>query len=231
MKIAIIPARSKSQRIKNKNTKNFSGEPIISWPIKIAKNSKIFKKVFVSTDSKKISNISKKFGAEVPFLRPKKISGNKTGILEVVKHSISLLEKKKLKFNYVCCIFATAPFINKNLIKKSFEKLRKGKYDFVFGANKIDTKYLRSFYVKNKKLNMLNNNFYSTPSKSYPDAYVDSGQFYWGTKKAWKKNKMIFSKNSSFIVLDGKKFIDINNYKDFKLAKKIAKNSGLRSVK
>ena len=91
MKIAIIPARANSKRIKNKNIINFFNKPIIYWPIQMAKKSKIFKRIFVSTDSKKISKISQKYGAEVPFLRPKKISNDKAGILEVVKHLIIFL--------------------------------------------------------------------------------------------------------------------------------------------
>lgn len=223
MNIAIIPARAKSKRIKNKNITNFFGKPIIYWPINMAIKSKLFKKVIVSTDSKKILKISKKFGAEAPFLRPKKISNDRAGILEVIKHSINFLEKKNIKFEYVCCIFATATFIDKKIIQKSFNLLKKGKFDFVFGAVKIDNKYLRSFYIRNKKLNMLSNKFYNSPLLSTTQAYIDSGQFYWGTKKAWKKNKMIFVKNSSYVPLDGKKFIDINTLKDLKLAKKFKK--------
>lgn len=223
MNIAIIPARAKSKRIKNKNITNFFGKPIIYWPINMAIKSKLFKKVIVSTDSKKILKISKKFGAETPFLRPKKISNDRAGILEVIKHSINFLEKKNIKFEYVCCIFATATFIDKKIIQKSFNLLKKGKFDFVFGAVKIDNKYLRSFYIRNKKLNMLSNKFYNSPLLSTTQAYIDSGQFYWGTKKAWKKNKMIFVKNSSYVPLDGKKFIDINTLKDLKLAKKFKK--------
>ena len=67
MKIAIIPARSGSKRIKNKNIKLFNGHPIISWSIKEAIKSKIFDKVIVSTDSTKIAKISLKYGAEIPF--------------------------------------------------------------------------------------------------------------------------------------------------------------------
>lgn len=225
MKVAIIPARENSQRIKNKNLINFFGRPMISWPISMAKRSKIFNKVIVSTDSKKIANISKKFGADIPFLRPKKISDNQTGIIEVIKHAIKNLENKKIKFKYICCIFATAPFINKKIIQRAFNLLKRGKYDFVFGANRIDSRYLRLFYLKNKKLNMLEEKFYKTPKKPYPNAYIDSGQFYWGTKRAWKKNKIIFSKNSNFISLDYRKFIDINTYKDLEAAKKIARKS------
>ena len=85
MNIAIIPARSGSKRIKNKNIKRFCKKPIIYWSIKAAIKSKVFKKIYVSTDSKKIANLSKKFGAEVPFLRSKKLS------IQVLRlHSIEL---------------------------------------------------------------------------------------------------------------------------------------------
>jgi|TARA_B100001093_G_scaffold140393_1_gene132918 pseudaminic acid cytidylyltransferase len=225
MKVAIIPARKNSRRIKNKNIINFCGKPIISWPIAMAKKSKIFDRVIVSTDSKKISNIAIKYGAEIPFLRPKNLSGSQTGIIDVIKHAITSLENKNIKFKFVCCIFATAPFIEKKIIEKAFKLLKKGNYDFVFGAQRVDSKFLRAFYIKNKNLRMLDKSFYETPKKSYPLAYVDSGQFYWGTKKAWKKSKMIFSKKSNFVILDENKFIDVNTHKDLIYTKKIAKKN------
>ena len=220
MKVAIIPARGKSKRIKNKNIINFFGKPIIYWPITVAKKSKLFSKVFVSTDDSKIATISKKFGAEIPFIRPSNISDDKSGIIEVVKHAIKNLEKNKIKFKYLCCIFATAPFINKKILIKSFNKLKRGKFDFVFGAKKIDHNHLRSFYFDKNKLKMLNEKFYSYPSQNLPKSYADTGQFYWGTKSAWKNKKIIFTSNSSFIELDSKKFKDINTYRDLKEAKK-----------
>ncbi len=224
MKVAIIPARGKSKRIKNKNIINFSGKPIIYWPITVAKKSKLFSNIFVSTDDSKIAKISKKFGAEIPFIRPSNISDDKSGIIEVMKHAIKNLEKKKIKFKYLCCIFATAPFINKKILIKSFNKLKKGKFDFVFGAKKINYNHLRAFYFNKNKLRMLNEKFYSYPSQNLPKAYIDAGQFYWGTKNAWKKKKIIFTNNSSFIELDSKKFKDINTYRDLKEAKKVGKN-------
>ena len=68
----IIPARSGSKRIKNKNIKKFFGKPLIYYSIKLALKNKKFNKVIVSTDSKKIARIAKKLGASVPFLRSKK---------------------------------------------------------------------------------------------------------------------------------------------------------------
>ena len=72
MTICVIPARSGSKRLKNKNIKSFNGKPIISYAIKIAKSSKLFSRIIVSTDCKKIKSIAEKYGAEVPFLRSKK---------------------------------------------------------------------------------------------------------------------------------------------------------------
>ena len=77
MNIAIIPARGGSKRIKNKNVKFFFNKPVIYWSIKAAKQSKLFDKIIVSTDSKKIANICKKYNVEVPFLRPKILSNDK----------------------------------------------------------------------------------------------------------------------------------------------------------
>tara|TARA_Y100001970_G_scaffold53704_1_gene68067 strand:- start:8115 stop:8816 length:702 start_codon:yes stop_codon:yes gene_type:complete len=224
MNIAIIPARGKSERIRNKNIINFFGKPIIYWPIQNAKKTNLFKKIIVSTDNKKIAKISKLYGAEVPFVRPSNISNNKTGILKVIKHCIRFLEKKKIKFKYVCCIFSTAPLLNKKILQSAYKKLLKGKYDFVFGAIKIQNHLLRSFYLNNKKIEMINSKFYSVNSQDLPNAFVDSGQFYWGTKKAWKSKNKIFGNNSSFLELNEKKFTDINEIKDLRKLKRIAKN-------
>ena len=88
MSIAIIPARSGSTRIKNKNIKIFHGKPIIAWSIIAAKKSKIFSKIVVSTDSKKIANIAKKYGAEIFFLRPKSLASNNIS-MKRTKYEIS----------------------------------------------------------------------------------------------------------------------------------------------
>ena len=94
MKIALITARANSIRIKNKNIKSFYGKPIIAYPIKVALKSKIFDKVIVSTDSRAIANISLKYGASIPFLRPK-LSPKQCWYLEVIQHTIRRILKIK----------------------------------------------------------------------------------------------------------------------------------------
>ena len=91
MNLCVIPARGGSKRIPKKNIKNFCGKPIIAWSIEQAIKSKCFDKIIVSTDDKDIAKIAKSYGAEIPFVRPKKIS----------QYLIKLLENDlwKLKMN------------------------------------------------------------------------------------------------------------------------------------
>ena len=219
MNIAIIPARKKSVRIKNKNIKIFMGKPIIYWSIKAAFQTKIFDKVIVSTEDKKISKIAKNCGAEIPFYRPRHLADGKTEIIDVVKHSIKWFKKNNIKIENVCCIFATAPLLNYKNIIKAFNILKKNDCDFVFPAT-INSKYLtRSFYLKKNKMKMINDNFYHFRSQDLPSTYHDAGQFYWGKTRTWMKKKRIFAANSKILKIPSNESVDINTLQDWKQAK------------
>ena len=92
-RLAIIPARLGSKRIKKKNIRLFYGKPIISYPITELKKTNIFDKIFVSTESKSIKLISEKFGASVDFLRPKKLSGDNIPLKDVLKNTLSIFDE------------------------------------------------------------------------------------------------------------------------------------------
>ena len=118
MTICIIPARSGSKRIKNKNIVKINGLPIIAKTIKIARQSKLFTRIIVSTDSLKIAKIAKKYGAEVPFLRSKKLSDDYTPIINVMIDAIDKIESFKEKFHF--CIYPTSILINQKDLKSAF---------------------------------------------------------------------------------------------------------------
>lgn len=216
MNIAIIPARSGSKRIRYKNVKKFLGHPIIYWSIKKAKESNIFDKIIVSTDSKRIKSIAENLGCSVPFLRPKKISGDRTGIDEVIFHSLNLLKKIKPKF--VCCISATSPLILSKDLIAGLKKIKKNKLDFVFSAAKYDYPIQRSFQFKKKKLKMLYAKYYNSNTQDLNEIFHDAGQFYWGTTDAWFNKKKIFTKNSSIIEIPNYRVQDIDTMEDWKYA-------------
>ncbi len=218
MSIAIIPARGGSKRIKNKNLRNFFGKPLISYSILAAKKSKLFKRIIVSTDDKKIKKISEKYGAEVPFLRPKNISGDKTKAQDVFIHAIRYLEREKVKFNYVCGIYPTAPLLQIKDLIQGFKKVKK--WNYVFSACKHEKSVIRSFILnKNKKINFIKPNFINKNTQELPDSFYDAGQFYWADKKSWLNQNMYLLKGS--LVEIDKKFVqDVDYINDLKILKK-----------
>jgi len=186
--IAVITARGGSKRIKNKNILNFFGKPMIAYSIIAAKKSKLFDKIYISTDSRKIKKISEKYGGIVPFLREKKLSDDFTGTHQVVKN---FLEKAKIKNEFICCIYPTAPLMRFWDLVRGFNKLLKNKNSYIYSANII--------------------------KKNYKQKFVDSGQFYWGTLQTWINKKNILQKQSIKIKIPIKYSQDLNNYEDLKI--------------
>ena len=217
MNLAIIPARIGSKRIKNKNIKNFEGKPIIYYSILAAKLSGIFDKVIVSTDSLKIASISKKYGADVPFLRSKELSKDNIGIIEVIS---KVLKKLKIKPNLstkVCCIYPTAPMLNKNFLIKGYKKLTQN-YDYVLSVKREDSRILRGFYINKKTIIPINKKTKDIRSQNLKNLYLDAGQFCWGFAKSWLSNKGCHELKSTFVDIPDKYVQDIDTIEDWKKA-------------
>lgn len=225
MKIVVIPARKNSKRIKNKNIKKFLGKPILIRTIEKLKKSKLFDLILVSTDDKEIKKIALKNGAEVPYLRSKKLSSDHTTINEVMQ-DIAKYIKKKWEAKYLCCVFATSPFIQKKYLVKGYKILTNKKKSFVFSASKIDSVALRSFYKhSNESLEMILPKNYYKRSQDLNDLYCDCGQFYWGNIDSWIKKEKIFDKKSSIIEIPKILNHDINTLSEWKSAETFAKNN------
>lgn len=219
MSICIIPARSKSVRIKNKNIINFFGKPIIAYAIDVAKESKLFKRIIVSTDSKKIAKIAIKYGAEVPFLRSKKLSDNYTTTTDVIIDSIKKISSKNETI--CCCIYPTAVLINKDDLLKSYKKIKKLNADLLIAITRYHDSPLRSF--QKKKLNWINYKYRKyafTRSQDLEDLYHDTGSFYFYKISSLLHNKNIsLSKKVTYFEINSDRTIDINYPEDLKIAK------------
>ena len=225
MLIGVIPARSKSKRIKNKNIKSVGGKPIIAWTIEAAKKSKIFDKIIVSTDSNKIANIAMKYGAETPFFRTDKLSDDYTSVKDVMKHTIRSLNKSYFH-KYYCLLYATAPFISHIDLIKGYNKIKsKQNLDFVISMTEVDNRFLRSVYNKNNHIFPLIKDRVLYRSQDLPKVYLDSAHFVFGKNSSWLKKKHPFLSKSSMIKIPQNRSIDIDNISDFKeLKKKFKKN-------
>ena len=125
MRLCVIPARGGSKRIPRKNIKEFFGQPIISYSINVAIASKCFDRVIVSTDDAEIAEVAKSFGADIPFMRPKQLSDDYVGTGSVTKHAIEWFESQGQAVSDVCCIYATAPLIQKDDLIKAHKYCKK----------------------------------------------------------------------------------------------------------
>ena len=124
-RIAIIPARSGSKRIKNKNIKLFNGKPMISYPLLELKKSNIFNKIFVSTEKSFIQNIAKKYGASIDFLRPKKLSNDDVPLSLVLKNVLLEFKKRGEIYDEIWLVYECNPLLKKkiySMLIKIFKK-------------------------------------------------------------------------------------------------------------
>ena len=216
--VAIIPARGGSKRIPKKNIKLFHGKPLIAYSIEVALKSKLFDKVIVSTDDEEIAKIARSYGADVPFIRPKELSDDFTGTGAVVNHAIEFLKAQGEKIDFICTIYATAPFLQEKYLVEGFVKLKNSNARNAFSCTSMPFPIQRTFKITNdERCEMFwKENFYKR-SQDLEEAYQDAGQFYW-TNLNIKSNEIIFGKNSIPIILPRFLVQDIDTLEDWQRA-------------
>ena len=179
--IAIIPARGGSKRILNKNAKLFCGKPIIAYSIEVALQSGVFDHVLVSTDDENIARIARQYGATVPFVRPKELSDDYSGTTEVIQHAIQQWQELGHQVNLACCIYATAPFLQKQFIIEAINRLEQHKTKrCAFTVCKFNYPIQRSFTIESADDVVTPIDAGSLPKRSQdlPDVFHDAGQLY-----------------------------------------------------
>ena len=218
MKVCVIPARGGSKRIRKKNIKHFLGQPIIKYSIDKAVNSKIFDQIIVSTDDTEIAEIASRFGAKVPFLRPKEISDDYSGIPIVINHAISFIKENDSNPEYICCLLPTAPFVTESDLINGFNLLKKVELDrFTFSATKYLFPVQRALRIENSLCYPVSKTDIKKRSQDLDDRIHDAGQFYWGNQKAWSSKKNLFE-GSKPILLPSWRAQDLDTLDDWKRA-------------
>lgn len=216
MNIAVIPARGGSKRIPRKNIKDFCGKPMIAWSIEAALQSSCFNRVIVSTDDAEIADVARQYGAEIPFIRPAEFSDDHTGTIPVIRHAIDWLIKDGQQPEHVCCIYATAPFITPEEIRRGLEILTDSGCNFAFSVTSYPFPIQRAIRITSKgRVEMFNPDLFNNRSQDLEEAYHDAGQFYWGRAVAWLTEKMIFSTDASPVLLPRHRVQDIDTVEDW----------------
>ncbi len=224
MQLAVIPARGGSKRIPRKNIKEFHGKPMIAWSIQAALNSSCIDEVWVSTDDEEIAAIAQTYGAKVPFIRPAHLSDDFSTTADVMQHAVQEYQIQYQQLpDYVCCLYATAPFVQQQDLLQGFELIQSKDLDYVFSATNYSFPIQRAIKIDSDgKVNMFSPEYFNTRSQDLVEAWHDAGQFYWGTAQAWLQKHTVFSPNSNIISLPSYRVQDIDTLSDWHRAEMIA---------
>ena len=217
-KLCIIPARGGSKRIPRKNINIFLGKPIIAYSIKTALESKLFDEVMVSTEDDEIADIAKHYGASVPFKRSEKNSDDFANTMDVISEVHRSYKKMRgVEFQYICCIYPTAPLIQIKHIVEGFFKLRESNFTSVIPIVAFSYPVWRGVEIYDgDNIKMVWPEFLNSRSQDLRKVYHDAGQWYWfnfENIENWE-----FPNNTGSIILSEEDVQDIDTITDWKLA-------------
>jgi len=196
--IAIIPARSGSKSIKDKNIKIFRKKPLIYWSIRSCLSSKLIKKIYFSTDSKKYAQIALACGVHEVIYRPKKISKDNSTDYEMIKHAI---ENIKTHFDVIAHIRPTTPLRSKGIIDQAIRKFLTSRFDSLRTVHEMPETAYKSFEVKKNKLVGLCKtkktiDDLNAPRQKFKKTFSANGIIDLYKKNFILKNKKLFGKRS-----------------------------------
>lgn len=219
MRVGIIPARGGSKRIPRKNIRLFGGQPMIAWSIRAALASGCFDRILVSTDDEEIVRVAQAHGAEAPFVRPDHLSDDFSGTIPVIAHAVEWLNKHGPVVHEVCCIYATAPFIQAADLQQGLDLLQKSGADYVFAVTSYPFPIQRAIRItQDQRVQMFQPENFGVRSQDLEEAWHDAGQFYWGRASAWLEGKPMFTKDAAPLRLPRYRVQDIDTLEDWKRA-------------
>jgi len=216
--IAIITARGGSKRIPRKNIRLFLGKPIISYSIDAAINSGCFDEVMVSTDDHEIAAIAKKSGAKVPFFRSKINSSDVATTADVLREVVEEYEKLGKKYERICCLYPTAPFVTPQKIKKGLALLDELAVDSIMPVVKFSFPIQRALTLERGILRFAEPANALKRSQDCQEMFHDVGQFYWMKTAEFMTKGEILTEATAGLVVSGLEVQDIDSETDWKLA-------------
>lgn len=216
MNLALIPARGGSKRIPRKNIRPFRGRPMIAWSIEAASASGCFDCILVSTDDEEIAAVARSHGAEVPFLRPAHLADDQATTQAVVLHALQWCEQQGLVPRAVCCLYATAPFVQPADLVAAGQLLDQAPTgSFVFTATSFPFPIQRAIQIDAAgRSAMFHPEHFNTRSQDLEEAFHDAGQFYWARPEAWSTSLNLFD-DSRPLILPRWRVQDIDTEEDW----------------
>lgn len=219
MKIAVIPARGGSKRVPRKNIRDFCGRPMLGWSIEAAQRSGCFDRIILSTDDAEIAATGRALGADVPFVRPAALADDHAGTIPVIAHAVEWLRAEGAAPALVCCIYATAPFVQAEDLQRGEAAMADPTVDYAFSVTSFGFPIQRALRIgADGRVGMFHPEHAGTRSQDLEDAWHDAGQFYWGRADAWAGHTPLFGPGSVPVILPRWRVQDIDTEEDWRRA-------------
>lgn len=218
-KIAIIPARGGSKRIPRKNIRPFLGKPVIAYSIEAAINSGLFDEVMVSTDDAEIAEVARSYGAIVPVLRSPKNSDDHATTADVLLEVLEFYKSKNETFDFACCLYPVAPFIDSKKLNSGFSTLINGDYDTVMPVTEFSYPIQRSYAMsEGNNLSMVQPEHKNSRSQDLEKRFHDTGQFYWFQVERFLEKRNLITDNLGAMTVSEMEVQDIDTETDWQIA-------------
>jgi len=214
----LIPARGGSKRIPRKNVRSFLGRPILAYSIEAARVSGLFDEVMVSSDDEEILQLARTFGAATPFTRSAGTSDDTATTAEVLLEVLSEYRRRGDEFEYVCCIYPTAPFVSAGKLQQADALLRDSGADAVVPVTAFSFPIWRSFKIEGGRLAFNWPENALRRSQDLPKAFHDCGQFYFVRTEPFLAQRRLIMDNTAPIIVPEGEAQDIDTEDDWKIA-------------
>ena len=195
-RLAVIPARGGSKRIPRKNIRQFGGQPLIAWPIRVALDSGVFDDVIVSTDDTEVAEVASEWGAAVPFRRPAELADDFAATMPVVAHAIREMARLGAKYSEVCCLYPAAVFVTTEDLEESAHRAASIPVGVTVAAvvpypHPIQRALRTS---EGGHLQPIDLSSMSRRSQDLERRWHDAGQFYWAKAETWLDGSTILDR-------------------------------------
>jgi CMP-N,N'-diacetyllegionaminic acid synthase len=230
--IAIIPARSGSKGLKNKNIKELNGKPLLAYSIEAAKESKLFDEIMVSTDSNKYAQIARNYGANVPFLRSETNSSDKASSWNVVLEVLQKYLETGIKFNSICLLQPTSPLRTAKDIIEAYKLLETKQADAITSVCEVDHSPLWTMTLpENLSLDEFKKRDSDTPRQLLEKYYRLNGAIYIRRINYNNSTISLNDTNEFAFIMQKEHSIDIDIELDFLIAETILLHQQKNNVK
>lgn len=226
--VALIPARSGSKRVTGKNVRLLNGHPLVGYTIAAARLSGVFAAIVVSTDSEGYADIAKKYGAEVPFLRPVDMAGDLSPDIEWIEHALTELLSMGREFDCFSILRPTSPFRLPETIQRAWQEFNSQKgVDSLRAVEKCSEHPGKMWVIGGNRMSPLlpfsttEQPWHSTPYQALPEVYVQNASLEIAWTRVIFENKNITGNTVMPFLTKGYEGFDVNHPYDLRLAEEL----------